>query len=364
MIPLATCPASEERHGRRARATCERESPAVDRPFVGRGLIRLSYGVAPVEIAHDTGDKEGHVMGRSGVAVPLMALLVAVAVLALPVTAGAAKIPGQYIVVLKDSANVDAVVAQHKAKFAADVDYTYKSALKGYAAKLSASRLGALRADPSVLFVSQEREFAAPEPPEELNCREPGQGQPQCLPSGVDRIDGDLSSTRSGDRTGAVDVDVAVIDSGIDTGHDDLNVMGGVACKKKKQSSKLTPDDPAGHGTFVGGVIGARDNANGVVGVAPGARLWGARVVLDSKGSLPTSAILCAIDWVTSTRTDQNPANDIEVANSSFSSDAGTELVDDGNCGMSNKTRCTSPTAARPLRASPTSWRRATKKPT
>src|SRR3712207_7487706 len=38
------------------------------------------------------------------------------------------------------------------------------------------------------------------------------------------RIDGELSSTASGDGAGGVDVDVAVIDTGIDVDHPDLNL--------------------------------------------------------------------------------------------------------------------------------------------
>ncbi|MBA2570262.1 MAG: S8 family serine peptidase, partial [Chloroflexi bacterium] len=36
--------------------------------------------------------------------------------------------------------------------------------------------------------------------------------------------------------------------------------------------------DPQGHGTHVAGIVGAIDDADGVVGVAPGARLWSVRV--------------------------------------------------------------------------------------
>ena len=41
----------------------------------------------------------------------------------------------------------------------------------------------------------------------------------QTLPSGIDRIDGDLSSTKSGNGAGSVDVGIALLDTGIDLNH-------------------------------------------------------------------------------------------------------------------------------------------------
>jgi subtilisin family serine protease len=57
--------------------------------------------------------------------------------------------------------------------------------------------------------------------------------------------------------------------------------------------------------------------------------------VLDkhNAGTLPD--VICGIDWVTATRTDADPANDILVANMSLGSQ--NKNADDGNCGRSNK---------------------------
>jgi subtilisin family serine protease len=59
---------------------------------------------------------------------------------------------------------------------------------------------------------------------------------------------------------------VAVVDSGIDATHPDLNVAGGVNC-----SNGQSFEDAFGHGTMVAGIIGAKDYKFGVVGVVPGA---------------------------------------------------------------------------------------------
>jgi len=61
----------------------------------------------------------------------------------------------------------------------------------------------------------------------------------------------------------------------------------------------------------VAGTIGAIDNGSGVVGVAPGARIWAVKVC-DSGGSCPYSAILVGVDWIV------DRACSIEVANMSL----------------------------------------------
>ncbi|HEU4398701.1 MAG TPA: S8 family peptidase [Actinomycetota bacterium] len=223
-------------------------------------------------------------------------LLVVVAVAAiaggLGVTAGARGAPpGRYIVVLKDSVASPASVAHTHAKAQhAQVGFVYSAAIKGYSATLSSAAVGALRTDPSVAAVLPDREvhLAA-----------------QTLPTGINRVDGELSSTVSGNGSGSVNVDIAIIDTGIDTNHPDLNVVGGVACNGAGY------EDRNGHGTHVAGIAAARDNGAGVVGVAPGARLWAVRV-LSASGSGSWSNVICGVDWVT------RNVGRIEVANMSL----------------------------------------------
>ena len=227
---------------------------------------------------------------------------------------------GDYIVVLKEG-NPALVSERHSARFGAAVTHVFKHAVKGYAARVPTSQLDALASDASVLFVSEDRELraAAPPPPTE---------NPQVTQRSVDRIDAEDSSTRSGNGRGSVEINVAVIDSGIDSDHPDLNVAGGVNCVNDKGGF----EDTYGHGTLVSGSIAARDNEVGFVGVAPGASLYSVRV-LKKNGSTTISGLICGVDWVTSTRTDADPGNDIAVANMSI----GGQGKDDEACGTVNR---------------------------
>jgi subtilisin family serine protease len=93
----------------------------------------------------------------------------------------------------------------------------------------------------------------------------------QVTPVGLDRIDGEPN----GNESQFVDVDVAIMDTGIDADHPDLNVL------EDKQVNFIgsTPNDRCGHGTHVAGIVGAKDNDIGIVGIAPGAKLWNVKVL-------------------------------------------------------------------------------------
>jgi subtilisin len=220
----------------------------------------------------------------------VLALLLA-AVVGVPTAAAAPT--ARYIVVLDDAVgSPSAVAAGHARTHGLAVGHVYRHVLKGYSAAMTAADVQALRADARVASVSRDG-------PVSIDA--------QVLPTGIDRIDGELSSTESGDGAGSVDVDVAVIDTGIDLSHPDLNVVGGVNC-----STGNSFNDGNGHGSHVAGTVAAVDNGDGVVGVVPGARLWAVRV-LNNRGSGSFADVICGVDWVTAN------AATIEVANMSLS---------------------------------------------
>jgi subtilisin family serine protease len=236
---------------------------------------------------------------------PLLAAFVLAAVFSGPA------LGARYVVVLDKGVDPDAVAAYHEGFAGVSVVHRYRYALNGYAAEIAPDALSAVRADDRVDYVAADRVFRT---------------TAQTLPTGINRIDGELSSTASGNGSGSVNVNVAVVDTGIDPSHPDLNVVGGKDC-----APGVGFNDLNGHGSHVAGTIAAKDDGNGVVGVVPGANLYAVKVLTDAGAGLSTD-IICGIDWVTSTRTDLNPSNDIAVANMSL----GGGGTDDNNCGNSN----------------------------
>ena len=100
--------------------------------------------------------------------------------------------------------------------------------------------------------------------------------QAQVLPNDVNRVDADMSPARSGDGVGSVDADIGILDTGVQVDHPDLNVFKCVSFVGNPTSGTPLPTcgDGHGHGTHVAGTAAAKDNNVGVVGKAPGARIW------------------------------------------------------------------------------------------
>jgi len=116
-----------------------------------------------------------------------------------------------------------------------------------------------------------------------------------------------------------VDVDIAILDTGVDTDHPDLNV---VSCQKFIGTSC---EDGHGHGTHVSGTACAKDNDFGVVGVAPGCRIW-AYKVLDDNGGGTFGSVAAGVDAIAAN------SDIIDVANMSLAGSGS----DDGACGTIN----------------------------
>lgn len=125
---------------------------------------------------------------------------------------------------------------------------------------------------------------------------------------GVKRIGAGFAHDRSNFGTG---VKVAVIDSGVDYTHPDLdaNFAGG----RDFVNGDNDPMDDNGHGTHVSGTVAAEDDGAGVVGAAPKARIYALKV-LNAAGSGRWSDVIAALDWAV--------ANGMQVTNNSYGSDS------------------------------------------
>ncbi|HYY85502.1 MAG TPA: S8 family peptidase, partial [Nitrososphaeraceae archaeon] len=207
------------------------------------------------------------------------------------------KVPDQYIVVLKDnnllSPGKVKLLAGEATNQGAALRHIYDNAIGGFAIKVPNEKaLEAIMKIPEVDYVEPDIKVKA---------------FAQSLPTGIDRVDADLSSAKSGDGSGSVNVDIAILDTGIDLSHPDLNVYNQVTFVSGTSSG----NDDNGHGTAVAGIAAAKDNSDGVVGIAPGARLWSVKV-LDSSGNGFTSDIIEGIDYIAA------HADEIDAANMSF----------------------------------------------
>ena len=221
----------------------------------------------------------------------LLVAFLAVFASVLPLSAEAADGTGadRYIVVLKDAVDSNAVATLHGARYGVGVDAVWAHALHGYAAVIPNDRVAQVRGDQNVAYVVPDGGVSV---------------DAQTLPWGIDKIDADLSSTLAGNGSGEIaNVDAYVIDTGIDTAHPDLNVVGPWV-----QYVGGPKRDCNGHGTHVAGTIGARDDANGVVGVAPGIKLHAVKV-LNCSGSGTWSGVISGIDYVAGTTTRPAVAN-------------------------------------------------------
>ncbi len=234
---------------------------------------------------------------------PIVVAVITLAVSILAPSANAAEDRGRYIVVLENSVqNLSSVARAQTEPRDGSLGFVYRHSIKGYSAVLPDAAVKGLRNDPRVKYVT-------PDHPLHLLA--------QTTPTGIERIfaSENVSLDIDEENDEPVDVDVAVIDTGIGP-HPDLNVVERTDCSIPEEGKFTCKDgegsDTSGHGSHVGGIVGAIDNGEGVVGVAPGARLWSVKVFLKSPIPAFESSAVAGVDWVAA------HADEIEVANMSF----------------------------------------------
>lgn len=147
-----------------------------------------------------------------------------------------------FIVTLKEGVDVDGFVREHRFQ----PRHRYDS-LGGFSNDLSQAEVIALRADESrVLFVEEDGPVSLAS---------------QTTSTGFVRMNiPNFPLAHVNHTTEPLDVDAAIIDTGIDP-HEDLNVFA------EYRVFSSNHNDSVGHGTSVAGVISALDNNTGTVGV-------------------------------------------------------------------------------------------------
>jgi hypothetical protein len=210
-------------------------------------------------------------------------------------------VANKYIVVFKEKVNLQAADfstrnASVKAKaygllkkygVSGDIEEVYESSINGFAVKMAPGQAKKMEIDSLIKWVETDKIIALS--PIEIQGK-PGGGSnqpPQQTPWGITRVGGGVNATISGTAW--------IIDTGIDFTHPDLNVdqTRSLAFLSKPASAA----DENGHGSHVAGIVAAKNNSIGVVGVAPGATLVSVRV-LNKSGSGTTSGVIAGVNYV------------------------------------------------------------------
>ncbi|MGW6529587.1 S8 family peptidase [Streptomyces venezuelae] len=224
------------------------------------------------------------------------------------IAAGSADaVKGSYLVTLKEGSGLKAATSQGKdliAEYGGSVQKTFKSALNGYSAKLSAAEARRLAADPAVASVEQNQRLRV-------------DATQSNAPWGLDRIDQaklPLSGTYTYPDSAGSGVTAYVIDTGVRITHTEIS--GRAVNGYDAVDGDNTAQDGNGHGTHVATTIAGK-----TYGVAKKAKIVAVRV-LDNNGSGTTAGVVAGIDWVTSNHAAGAPA----VANMSLGGGASTTL--------------------------------------
>ena len=226
------------------------------------------------------------------------------------------RIPDRYICVFKAGPiSAGSEARRSVQEVGGSVTHVYSHTINGFAAHMSATAVTKLRLrNPLVDYCEQDRVVGLPPTEAGAAAGRPGGGSSQSTGWNITRVGG------PGDGTGRT---AWVIDTGLDFNHPDLVTDPGRS--RSFLLSDSSAADANGHGTHVGGIIGAKNNSIGVVGVAAGATLVSLRV-LDATGYGDDSGVIAAVDYLAGQVGTAASAND--VANLSLETVA-LQLLDD-----------------------------------
>ena len=229
--------------------------------------------------------------------------LLGAALVVVPSSANAQeKIDGQYIVVLKDNASGERAKEKARTRGGRIQRESFGRVLNGFAAKLDAKALAAVKQDAAVDYVEQDQIVRLDVTQNNATW-------------GLDRLDQrdlPLSTSYNYGDTGT-GVTAYIIDTGIRASHADF---GGRVTAGYDAIDALPADDCNGHGTHVAGTVGGTQ-----YGVAKGVQLVPVRV-LNCQGSGSNSGVIAGVNWVTSNHQAGTPA----VANMSLGGGASNAL--------------------------------------
>ena len=192
-------------------------------------------------------------------------------------------IPGNWIVVFnRDVPDAPGLANRLANQHGAVPSFVYAAALNGFAAPLSDQAVAALRRNPNVDYIEQDR----------VATKIGTQNNPTW---GLDRIDQrqrPLDGTYTYENEGA-GVSAYILDTGIRTTHSEFAGRAAFAADFIGDGNEgVNNGDCDGHGTHVAGTVGGT-----TYGVAKGVDLYAVRV-LGCNGSGSYSGVIAGVDWV------------------------------------------------------------------
>lgn len=210
-------------------------------------------------------------------------------------------VPGQYIVVLNETDDVDGVARRLAAEQGGTLNHIYRTAIKGFAIQASEQAAIAISKNPLVKYVEEDAVVEAV-------------GSQSNATWGLDRVDQrnlPMDTVYNYNATG-LGVNVYIVDTGIRVTHQDFG--GRASIGFDAIGDGRNGSDCNGHGTHVAGTA-----AGTTYGVAKSANIIAVRV-LNCQGSGTISGVVAGVDWVT--------ANHIKpaVANMSLGGGASSTL--------------------------------------
>ncbi len=216
-------------------------------------------------------------------------------------TSAATNANPSYIVTLRREADQDGCAKA----FNIQRHHIFRHALNGFAANLDAATAEKLRHDPRVLAVEPDGDVVL----DATTVIPAGQLTNQIVPSGILRMGlTNFPMTHLNGQDHRINVDVAVLDTGVQLDHPDLNVY--LPGSASFADGSTNGSDWNGHGTHVAGTLGALDNSFGVVGVAPGVRVWSVEVIGPTQHAVAN--VLAGMDYIS------QHADQISVVNASI----------------------------------------------
>lgn len=221
-------------------------------------------------------------------------------------------IAGQYIVAYRSTANARLLSQSQLSELAGDVlqrnqitgtalKHSFAGDISGFVANLTEQEAQRLKADDAISLIEPDRVIALA----------------TCFTVVEPRlVTWNVAKVGYADGTGKT---AWIIDSGIDFTHPDLNVDA--TRSRSFISGQTSATDDNGHGTHVAGIIGAKNNTIGVLGVASGATLVALKV-LDKDGKGVLSNVIRALSYISSN------AEAGDVVNMSFGEEETSAILD------------------------------------